>query len=299
MPVTSVLAGVATFLLLASVIVWRQGKPHSELALRVKSWWVIVAIGSSALLLGRVTIIVLLAFVSYLALKEYLSVIPTRRSDRRLLIWAYLTIPLQYTLIYFGNYDMFIIFVPVYMSLFLPMVMVLAGETKHFLSAIGTLHWGLMLTVFCLGHLAIIAVLPTGESSQLLLYLVLVTQVGDVAQYLWGKRFGRRKILPRVSPSKTVEGLIGGVFTITLLSLWLGPFLTPMSWPTALGVGFLIAIAGFVGDVTISALKRDLGVKDSSSLIPGHGGMLDRVDSLIYTAPLFFHIIRFFYYLPA
>lgn len=298
-PVISVLGGVATLLSLASVIVWRQGKPHSELALRVKSWWVIVAVGSSALFLGRVALLVLLAFVSYLALKEYLSVIPTRRADRRLLIWAYLAIPLQYTIIYFENYGMFIIFIPIYMFLFLPMGMVLVGETKRFLSAISTLHWGLMLTVFCLGHLAFIAVLPeTREGLQLLLYLVLMTQVGDVAQYLWGKRFGRRKVLPRISPSKTVEGLVGGVFTITLLSLWLGPFLTPMSWPVALAVGFLVAVAGFVGDVTVSAFKRDLGVKDSSSLIPGHGGILDRVDSLTYTAPLFFHFIRFFYYQP-
>lgn len=299
-PVMSVLAGVAVLLSLASVIAWRQGKPKGELALRVRSWWVIVAVGSAALLLGRIALLVLLAFVSFLALKEYLSIIPTRRADRRVLIWAYLAIPLQYTIIYFENYGMFIIFVPVYMFLFLPMVMVLIGETERFLTAISTLHWGLMLTVFCLSHLAFMVVLPeSGEGPQLLLYLILMTQVGDVAQYLWGKRFGRRKVLPRVSPSKTAEGLIGGVFTITLLSLWLGPFLTPMSWPLALVVGFLLAVAGFIGDVTISAFKRDLGVKDSSSLIPGHGGILDRVDSLTYTAPLFFHLIRFFYYPPA
>lgn len=296
-PLTSVLAGVAVLLSLASVVVWRQGKPHSELALRVKSWWVIVSVGSSALFLGRVALLALLAFVSYLALKEYLSVIPTRRADRRLLIWAYLAIPLQYTIAYFGSYNLFIIFVPVYMFLFFPTVMVLTGKPERFLSAISTLHWGLMLTVFCLGHLAFVAVLPeNGEGLQLLLYLVLMTQVGDVAQYLWGKRFGRRKVVPLISPGKTVEGLVGGVFTITLLSLWLGPFLTPMPWPVALAVGFLVAVAGFVGDVTVSAFKRDLGVKDSSSLIPGHGGILDRVDSLTYTAPLFFHFIRFFYY---
>lgn len=299
-PVIPVLAGVAALLSLASLITWRQGKPNSELALRVRSWWVMVAVGGAALLLGRVALLVLLAFVSFLALKEYLSIIPTRRADRRVLIFAYLAIPLQYTIVYFGDYGSFIIFVPVYMFLFLPTVMVLVGETRRFLTAVSTLHWGLMLTVFCLAHLAFIVVLPgSGEGPQLLLYLVLMTQVGDVSQYLWGKRFGQRKVLPRVSPSKTVEGLVGGVFTIALLSLWLGPFLTPMSRPLALMVGFLLAVAGFFGDVTVSAFKRDLGVKDSSSLIPGHGGILDRVDSLTYTAPLFFHLIRFLYYLPA
>lgn len=298
-PVIAVLAGVAALLSLASLIAWRQGKPNSELALRVRSWWVIVTVGFSALFLGRVALLSLLAFVSFLALKEYLSIIPTRRADRRVLIWAYLAIPLQYSIVYFGDYGSFIVFVPVYMFLFLPTVMVLVGGTGRFLTAVSTLHWGLMLTVFCLSHLAFLAVLPEGEEGpQLLLYLVLMTQVGDVAQYLWGKRFGRRKVLPRVSPNKTVEGLAGGVFTIALLSLWLGPFLTPMSWPLALMVGVLVAALGFTGDVTISALKRDLGVKDSSSLIPGHGGILDRVDSLTYTAPLFFHLIRYLYYLP-
>ena len=299
-PVIAVLAGVVALLSLASLIAGRQGKPNSEFALRVRSWWVMVAVGGVALLLGRVALLVLLAFVSFLALKEYLSIIPTRRADRRVLIFAYLAIPLQYTIVLLGDYGSSIIFMPVYMFLFLPSVMVLVGKTGRFLTAVGTLHWGLMLTVFCLAHLAFLVVLPgSGEGPQLLLYLVLMTQVGDVSQYLWGKRFGRRKVLPRVSPSKTVEGLAGGVLTIALLSLWLGPFLTPMSRPLALVVGFFLAVAGFFGDATVSAFKRDLGVKDSSSLLPGHGGILDRVDSLTYTAPLFFHFIRFLYDLPA
>lgn len=299
-PTLWVLGSIAALLSLASILVWRQGNPSGELALRVRSWWVMVGVFGGALLLHRTALIALLAFVSFLALKEYLSVIPTRRADRRVLFWAYLSIPVQYAFVYFENYGMFIIFVPVYMFLFLPMVMTLIGETQRFLTAIGTLHWGLMLTVFCLAHLAFLVVLPPdGEGPQLLLYLVVLTQANDVAQYLWGKRFGRRKVLPSVSPNKTVEGLLGGVATTTLLSLVLGTLLTPMPWYMTLIVGFLLALAGFVGDVSVSAFKRDLGVKDVSSLIPGHGGILDRIDSLTYTAPLFFHIIRFFFYLPS
>ena len=298
-PTLWVLGAIAALLSLASVLVWRQGDPNGELALRVRSWWLLVGVFGGALLLNRTALIALLAFVSFLALKEYLSVIPTRRADRRVLFWAYGAIPVQYAFVWFENYGMFIIFVPVYMFLFLPMVMTLVGETQRFLTAIGTLHWGLMLTVFCLAHLAFLVVLPpNGEGPQLLLYLVVLTQAGDVAQYLWGKRIGRHKVLPSVSPNKTVEGLLGGVATVTLLSLVLGTLLTPMPWYLALVVGFLLALAGFVGDVTISAFKRDLGIKDASSLIPGHGGILDRVDSLTYTAPLFFHIIRYVFYLP-
>jgi phosphatidate cytidylyltransferase len=117
-----------------------------------------------------------------------------------------------------------------------------------------------------------------------------------VAQYLWGKAFGRHQITPTVSPNKTVEGLIGGIITTTILSYLLAPLLTPLDRWDSISAGLMISTGGFLGDITISALKRDLGVKDSGQLIPGHGGILDRIDSLTYTAPLFFHFLRFYYY---
>ena len=178
------------------------------------------------------------------------------------------------------------------------MIMVLVGETKGFLKAVGTLHWGLMLTLYTIGHLSFMVVLPdetTGEG--LVLFVLLLTQLNDVSQYIFGKLFGKHKALPKVSPNKTNEGLLGGIVISILLSVTVGQLLTPMSWWLALITGFLLSVVGFVGDVTISALKRDLGIKDSSSFIPGHGGVLDRIDSLTYTAPLFFHIIRYVYYL--
>ncbi len=229
-----------------------------------------------------------------------LAIIPTRLADRRVLLWAYLAIPLQYGFIYFNSYGMFLALVPVFLLLWLPMVMVLIGEAKGFLSAVGTLQWGAMITIFSISHLAFLPALPADLDTGLglLLYLLLITELNDVAQYLWGKRFGRRKVLPSVSPSKSVEGLLGGVATTMVLSLLLGPLLTPMSWWLALAVGLLLAVAGFLGDLTVSALKRDLDLKDSGALIPGHGGILDRIDSLVYTAPLFFHIIRFVFFLP-
>ncbi|HHI76213.1 MAG TPA: phosphatidate cytidylyltransferase, partial [Gammaproteobacteria bacterium] len=233
--------------------------------------------------------------------KEYLSIIPTRRADRRVLFWAYLAIPVQYYWIATGWYGMFIIFIPVFMFLFLPLRMILIGETKSFLRAVGTLHWGLMTMVFSISHVAFLLVLPAAGNpvaggAGLVLYLVFLTQFNDVSQYLWGKLLGRRKVVPRVSPNKTWEGFLGGVATTTVLAVLLAPVLTPIEWPMAIAAGLIIGIGGFVGDVTISALKRDIGVKDSGSLLPGHGGILDRVDSLTYTAPLFFHFIHYFYY---
>jgi len=300
------LAALYGILLVASLAVWglRRRWPErdfTELSQRVRSWWLMVVIFTAAMLLSPTVSLVFFAFISFLALKEYLSIIPTRRADRRVLFWAYLAIPVQYYWIATGWYGMFIIFIPVFMFLFLPLRMILIGETKSFLRAVGTLHWGLMTMVFSISHVAFLLVLPAAGNpvaggAGLVLYLVFLTQFNDVSQYLWGKALGRRKVVPRVSPNKTWEGFLGGVATTTLLAVLLAPVLTPIEWPMAIAAGLIIGIGGFVGDVTISALKRDIGVKDSGSLLPGHGGILDRVDSLTYTAPLFFHFIHYFYY---
>lgn len=276
-------------------------KDHAELAARVKSWWVMAGIFAAAMSLNRTLSIVFLACVSFLALKEYFSLIPTRRADRRVLFWAYLAIPVQFWWVARGWYGMFIIFIPVYLFLMLPLRMVLSGETAGFLRAVGTIHWGLMLTVFNLSHMAYLLALPpgvnpTGGNAGLVLFLMFLTQFNDVAQYVWGKTLGRHKIIPKVSPKKTWEGFIGGVATTTFAAWLLAPYLTPLTGWEGLAAGLLIGVAGFIGDVNISALKRDLGVKDSGSLIPGHGGILDRVDSLTFTAPLFFHFLYYLHY---
>jgi phosphatidate cytidylyltransferase len=299
-------AGLFSLLLLATLIVFVLGranpaKNYAELRQRVNSWWVMVLMFTLAMVLSRTLSLAFFGFMSFLALKEYLSLIPTRRADRRVLFWAYLTIPLQYYWVAIGWYGMFIIFIPVYMFLFLPMRMVLVGETKDFLHAAGTLHWGLMATVFSVSHLAFLLALPdsgnpAGGGAGLVLFLVFLTEFNDVAQYVWGKSFGRHKIVPKVSPNKTWEGFLGGVFTSVVCAWVLAPVLTPLSLVHSLALGVIIPVAGFTGDVVISALKRDIGVKDSGSLLPGHGGILDRIDSLTYTAPLFFHFVRYFYF---
>ena len=298
--------GLFTILLLASLIVFLMGraKPEmnfDELRSRVNSWWVMVVAFTLAMVLSRTVSLVFFGLMSFLALKEYLSLIPTRRADRRVLFWAYLTIPLQYYWIAIGWYGMFIIFIPVYVFLFLPMRMVMIGETKQFLQAAGTLHWGLMVTVFSLSHLSFLLALPeagnpAGGGAGLVLFLVFLTEFNDVAQYVWGKLLGRHKIIPKVSPNKTWEGFLGGVATSALSAWLLAPWLTPLNLEHSLMIGLIIPVAGFIGDVVISAVKRDIGVKDSGSLLPGHGGILDRIDSLTYTAPLFFHFIRYFYF---
>lgn len=297
-----VLLGILGVLLIATLVTWwlqRRGpaEKYRELAQRVMSWWVMVAVFVVAIALDRRLSIVFFALVSFLALKEYFSLIPTRRADRRVLFWAYLSIPVQYYWVARGWYGMFIVFIPVWVLLLISARMVLIGETKDFLRAVGTIQWGLMLMVFSISHQAYLLVLsPTGNGAALVLYLVLLTQLNDVAQYIWGKTFGRHKVVPTVSPNKTVEGLIGGLLTTTVLAVLLAPILTPLSRFDSVAAGLLIGAGGFLGDITIGALKRDIGVKDAGTMIAGHGGVLDRINSLTYTAPLFFHFLRFYYY---
>jgi phosphatidate cytidylyltransferase len=275
----------------------RPGPDQENLRLRVRTWWQMVAVFLLALVVGRAVSIAFFALLSFLALKEYFSLIPTRRVDRRVLFWAYLAIPLQYVWVGMEWYGMFLAFIPVFCFLLLPLRMLAIGETGGYLRAAGTIQWGLMTTVFSLSHAAFLLILRLADDPGravgpgLVLYLVLLTQLNDVAQYLWGRSLGGPPVAPKVSPNKTWAGFLGGVGTTTLLGTVLGPLLTPMAGPASLAAGLIIGLGGFVGDLNISALKRDLGIKDSGSLLPGHGGILDRVDSLTYTAPLFFHFV--------
>ncbi|HSM39361.1 MAG TPA: phosphatidate cytidylyltransferase [Afifellaceae bacterium] len=292
-------AGLLAVLVAATAYGMAKGKPDSgpnEFLDRVKSWWVMIGIIGLAIVLGRTATIVLFAVISYIALKEYFSIVPTRRTDRLILLLAYLAVPVQYYWVGIAWYGVFIIFVPVYMFLGLPAAMVLRGETAGFLKAAGTLHWGLMVCVFSISHAAYLTVATdaaTGEPFGVgpLVFLLIVTQFNDVAQYMSGKTFGRHKIAPKVSPNKTVEGFAGGVLATLALSVALAGFLTPLTFMQSIALGIALPVAGFLGDVTMSAIKRDIGVKDTGSLLPGHGGLLDRIDSLTFTAPLFFHAL--------
>ncbi len=303
--------GVFVALVVASVAVWalRRARPQSaekedsvrELADRIKSWWVMASVFLVAMILDRKISLAFFCFLSFLAFKEYLSMIPTRRADRRVLFWAYVALPIQYLWIGIHWYPMFLIWIPVYALLMLPLRMVLIGETKGFLRAVGTIHWGLMITVFAISHLAYLLVLPedgnpNGGGPALVLYVVVLTQFNDVAQFLWGKALGRRPVVPTVSPNKTQEGLLGGLLTTVTLAWLLAPWLTPFDTVQSLAAGTIIGLGGFIGDVVISSLKRDLGIKDSGALIPGHGGILDRLDSLTYAAPLFFHYVKYLHF---
>ncbi|PIT53762.1 phosphatidate cytidylyltransferase [Snodgrassella alvi] len=291
-------------LLLATVIngllvCLKPNKDWHELTLRIRTWWIIIILFSLALISPHWLGLSFFALVSFMALKEYLTLVPARHADRMPILWMFITIPINYWLIGIDWYGLFIVFIPVYMFLFLPARMVIAGDTRHFLRTVSQLQWGLMTTVFTFSHVAFLLVLPNDNQQTgalLVLFLVGLTEFNDITQYLWGKSLGRIKITPKVSPNKTLAGLLGGIGSTTIAAMLLGPLLTSLNWGMALLAGLIISISGFCGDIVMSAIKRDIGIKDSGTLLPGHGGILDRLDSLIFTAPVFFHFIRYFYY---
>ncbi|HWA60892.1 MAG TPA: phosphatidate cytidylyltransferase [Caulobacteraceae bacterium] len=277
----------------------RPDKDYTNLRQRVNSWWVMAALLAGALLAGWQTTTLLFAAVSFIGLREFLSLAPMRREDRLVILAAYLAVPANYALIAIDQYGIYLVFIPVYCFMALPFAMACIGQVKGYLRQAATIHWGLVTCVYSLGFGAFLMRTPTTEHlpagpAGMVFLLLFATEANDVAQYVWGKLIGRHRIMPTVSPNKTWEGFLGGWATTAALIWFLGPTLAPLQGAGRFWMAFGLPLAGFAGDVTLSAVKRDIGVKDTSGLIPGHGGMLDRADSLTFTAPLYFHILAFF-----
>ena len=302
------LAGVLVVLVIATVtgaILARRVRSDAgratvtNLNARIQAWWVMCAVFAIALLTRGVGSVLLFALISFFALREFITLTPTGQGDHRTLLWVFfLVTPIQYWLVWSDWYGLFAIFIPVFVFLLAPTRAALAGDTERFLERTATIQWALMICVYAVSHAPALLMLeiPGYEdgSVKLLLFLVIVVQSSDVLQYIWGKLFGRHRIAPTVSPNKTWEGFLGGIATATLIGTglwWITPF---APWEAAL-MSVVISLMGFAGGLTMSAIKRDHGVKDFGTLIAGHGGILDRIDSLCFAAPIFFHLTRYYF----
>lgn len=270
-----------------------------NLTARVRAWWVMVALMAVAMVAGKAGITILFALCSFAALREFITLTDTRRADHWAVAAAFFVVmPVQFWLVWIDWIGLYSVFVPVYAFLFLPIISALHGDTDRFLIRIAELQWALMVCVFCLSHVpALLSLLIPGYEGRnvlLIAFLVIVVQTSDVMQYVWGKLLGRTRIAPQLSPSKTWEGFAGGAATATLVGAglwWITPF-TPLQ---AAGMALAIVLMGFFGGLVMSAIKRDRGVKDWGATIPGHGGLIDRLDSVLFSAPVFFHVTRFYW----
>jgi phosphatidate cytidylyltransferase len=299
----AVIGGVLVFATLLFWI-WAKLKPSNlvtEMMLRTKSWWVMASIFVTAALVHPLISFAAFAFLSFLALRELSSISKNARTeDRSIVFVAYLAIPIQYFLAYMAWHSAFLMFIPVFMFALIPFLLVLRGQTQDIARSMSVIPTHLMLTVFSISHLAYLLSLPDLNGFEvggrgLLLYVVFLTEMNDVFQFTWGKLLGKRKIIEKISPNKTWEGFYGGLLS-TIAAAYFLRFLTPFSDGVALLCGLLIACTGFVGDTIVSAIKRDFGLKDTGTLIKGHGGVLDRIDSLVISAPFFFYFVYLLYY---
>ncbi len=283
--------------------------------LRVRAWWMMCAILVATILVPYAPTVFLFGLISFWALREFITMTPTRRGDHRTLFWVFFIFtPLQYILIGLGKdtyqrwfhdpggsfYGLYSIMIPVYASLFIPARIALSGDHKRFLERSAKIQAGLLICVYSLSYAPALLDLNlvrsngdtwNGYPPGLLFYFVLVVQLGDVFQYLWGKALGKRVIAPSINASRSWEGFMGGVFTTTLVGglLW---WVTPFRFLEAAGMSMVIAVMGFAGGMTMSAIKRDRGVQDYGTLVQGHAGVLDRIDSICFAAPVFFHLTR-------
>lgn len=301
-------AGVLALLIVASItgsILSRRIRSGASRATveninaRIRAWWMMTLLFVVAVATGTSGSILLFSLISFLALREFVTLAPTRPGDHRALFWSFFVVmPLQYSLIWFEWYGLFSILIPVYVSIFLAIRTALAGDTERFLERTAVNYWGLMICVYFVSYVPALLMLRIpgyeNQTAKLMFFLVLVVQLSDVLQYVWGKSIGKRRIAPSISPNKTWEGLVGGIVSATAVgtAIW---WATPFAPGEAAIMALVLTLMGFAGGLIMSAIKRDRGVKDYGSLIEGHGGVLDRIDSLCFAAPVFFHLTRFFY----
>ena len=253
---------------------------------------------------------ILFGLVAFWALREFITLTPTRLSDHRTLFWVFVVItPLQFVLVWLDQYDLYSILIPVYGLLFVTARVAFSGDPKRFLERTAKIQAGLVICVYCLSFAPALLYLDiqtdgNGNSSGttthwqnqplLLFYLVFIVQVSDGLQFVWGKLMGHRVIAPAISSTRTWEGFFGGIGGTALVGAalyWATPF---KIWQAGF-MSMVIALAGFAGGMTMSGIKRDRGVKDYGTLVVGHGGVLDRIDSLCFAAPVFYHLTRMFF----
>ncbi|MFZ5831017.1 MAG: phosphatidate cytidylyltransferase [Planctomycetota bacterium] len=268
---------------------------------RVRAWVILFAALAGAFMIHHAATIVLFGLLSFWALREFITLTPTRPGDHRTLFWVFvLCTPLQFLLVGFNRYQLFSVLIPVYAFLLIPMGIALSGDYKRFLERVAKIQAGLLICVYCLSHAPALLNLPLPHPdpygpTRLLFWFVLIVQLSDALQYLWSLIPSRHVIVPSINPTRTWEGLLGGTASVTLLgaALWWATPFQGVHWWMAAAMSAVISLMGFAGGITMSAIKRDRGVKDYGTLVEGHGGVLDRIDSICFAAPVFFHFTRF------
>jgi len=304
-----VAGSIARFIALRNAEETKRSKRFASL----RTWWLLAVAVSAGLLAGRPGICLLLAAASCIAWFEFSEMYGARPGDKHAIRAGYGLIVINYLLILSGSHTLFVVFLPISAFIILAVLLLIQGEPKDYIRSSGSLLWGIMFLGYGVSHAALLMILPGTSSAPLgpagwFLFLVILTEADDIFQAIVGRLFGARKrhrIAPFISPNKTWEGFFGGMLVIVIMAPLIAPWLTTLDqqagpfslseslqpWVAPILLAILISFAGFFGDINMSAIKRDAGVKDSSNLLPGMGGVIDRVDSLSMTAPVFVNFV--------
>ena len=293
------LAGLVGMVLARIPLAKKPAAVMANFSSRVRLWWWMAVVLSLAFWLGKPGITVLFGFISFYCLREFISLQYTRRSDH----WAiaagfYVILPLQYSLIWLEQYDLYTLAIPVYAFLFLPMLSALHADSTRFLERSSKVQWGLMISIYCISHVPALLVLQIagyeGRNLLLIAFLVLVVQSSDIAQYLVGKLTRGMPLIRRLIPEMTLKTISSGLASASLMGLLLW-WMTPFNWWQAPLIALLIAIVGMLGNLVMAAIKRDRGINSWGDTIVGYGSMLDKLESAIFAAPIYFHIVHAFW----
>src|SRR4051795_3230475 len=303
-----VLAAVVVVLLSAATAIGQivQRQPHLGLNAaaiatfnrRVRAWWIICALLAIAFFSPTLTV-ALFGLMSFWALREFITLTPTRPGDHRALFWVFFMFtPLQYVAVAYNKYEFFSIWVPVYAFLFIPTRVALAGDYKRFLERVAKIQSGLLICVYCLSFAPALLYLKEANTeadaraqARLLFFFVTMALLSEAFQFLWSQLYGRHVIAPSINAARTWEGLVGGSASTALAGVILY-WATPYDVWQAAFMSMVVAVMGFAGAMTMSAIKRDRGVRDYGTLVEGHGGVLDRIDAICFAAPVFYHVSK-------
>jgi phosphatidate cytidylyltransferase len=298
--ISTILFSILTFASLVGYgVQYKLGKTPTTINLiqRINSWWIMILFCLPVIYFGSLIVCIFFSIIAFLGLKEFFSLSPMSKGDNIAAnIIYFVLLPLQFFLVYDNWYGLYSILIPVYGFFFLAVAITCNPDANAFLERNSKIQWAVMLCVYGISHIPAIYQLEIPSFKQhdtLVLYFLIVAQISDVLQYVCGKLFGKHQ-LSKLSPSKTWEGLIGGGLLASLVGASLS-FMTPFTYLQSWGFSLAIVSTGFFGGLILSATKRSLNAKDWGNMIPGHGGILDRVDSLALSAPIFFHLVRYFY----
>ncbi len=267
----------------------------------LRVWWTLTALMSIAVVFGIYGVAILLAVAGILGLQEFFRLVGTERIGKPALFVAFAVLLFQYGLIMSGYHTAARTLLPVLALVLISTARLMTGGTTEFVRTTAATYWGVVLLVFNISHAALLFNLPGAAQPVVgiagwFLFVVIITEMDDIFQALVGRWIGRHKVTALISPNKTWEGCGGGMLTSIVLAFALAPWLTTFpsasttnGFVTTLSAGVLIFLAAFFGDINMSAIKRDVGVKDGSTILPGMGGIIDRIDSLTFTAPVFYY----------